>query len=316
MLTFDVEGLPSREDHFGNASLTCLYTVLDLLEKQGFDGIFFITASATERIREDPDLVKRLSRHEIGYHSSSHSIRPRIIEYTDVSTYEEAVAISLKRETSHVNPENGKTEGKGGILALRETFPRNNIVCFRAPFLAWSPPHLEALRELGIKFDFSACISPEPVFFRGLTFYPFPIPIDDCMAATFVRRESSSIFPRPVSSMLLRRTVTVLFMHPAALIGENFSGAQGTHRAAGTARAKFRISLLKLLLDRIHLLSRMNLIEVTSSLNEDWRALHLDKVDVEKVYWRSVWSQMHLYNYRPRFVMSHFKHFFYQDIAK
>ena len=313
LFTFDVEGLPPKEDIFNNSALLCLRKTLDLLESVDFKGIFFITASAAEQIRKYPDLVKRLSSHEIGYHSSSHSVKPRIIEYTDVASYEEAVAISLERETSHINPETGQIEGSGGILALRETFPGNDIVCFRAPFLGWSPPHLEALKKLGIKFDFSSSISEHPVFFRGTTFYPCPIPIDDCIEATFVRREPGEVFPKPISSVLLRREVTVLLMHPPALLVKNPCAGQDKYEIAGNVRIKFVISLLKLLFNRIRFLQKINLVEVTSSLSQNWQSLHVESVDVEGIYWRSVQSLMRLFNCNPRFVLSHFMRFFYQD---
>ena len=313
LLTFDVEGLPPREDIFNNSAFMCLRKTLDLLEDVDFKGIFFITASATEQIRKYPDLVERLSCHEIGYHSSSHSVKPRIIEYTDVASYEEAVAISLERETSHINPETGQIEGSGGIMALRETFPRNDIVCFRAPFLGWSPPHLEALKKLGIKFDFSSSISEHPVSFRGITFYPCPIPIDDCIEAMFVRREPKDIFPKPIFSILVRREVSVLLMHPSTLLVKNPCAGRDMYQIAGNVRTKIVISLLRFLFHRIRFLQKTNLIEVTSSLSQNWQPFNLEKIDVKRVYWRSVQSLAHLFNSNPRFVLSHFMHFFEQD---
>jgi len=312
LLTFDVEGIPPREDFFDNASLMCLRKTLDLLEEVGFKGVFFITASAAEQIRKYPDLVERLSYHEIGYHSSSHSVKPRIIEYTDVASYEEAVIISLERETSHIDLETGQIEGRGGILALRETFPRNDIVCFRAPFLGWSPPHLEALKSLGIKFDFSSNISEYPVSFREITFYPCPIPIDDCIEATFVRREPKDIFPKPISSILLRRKVTVLLMHPPTLLVKNPCAGRDKYQIAGDVRTKIVISLLRFLFHRIHFLQKINLIEVTSSLSQNWQPLNLEKINVERIYQRSVKSLAHLFDCNPKFVLSHFMHFFHQ----
>ena len=313
LLTFDVEGLPPREDVFNNSALMCLRKTLDLLENVDFKGIFFITASAAERIRKYPDVVKRLSYHEIGYHSSSHSVRPRIIEYTDVASYEDAVAISLERETSHINPETGQIEGNGGILALRETFPKSDIACFRAPFFGWSPPHFEALKKLGIKYDFSSSISEQPVSFRGITFYPCPIPIDDCIEATFVRREPKDIFPKPISSVLLRRKVTVLLMHPSNLLVKNPCAGRDEYQIAGNVRTKIVISLLKLLFNRIRFLQKTNLIEVTSSLSQNWQYLNPEKIDVKKIYWRSVQSLVHLFDSNPRFVFSHFMDFFNKD---
>lgn len=315
LLTFDVEGLPPREDFFDNYSLMCVHKTLDLLEEKGLKGIFFLTGFGAEQIHEHQDLVERLTLHEIGYHSSSHSVKPGIIEHTDVPNYENAVAISLRRETSHVNPETGQMEGKGGILALRETFPKNDIVCFRAPFLAWSPPHLEALRKLGIMFDFSSVISEDPVSFRGIVFYPCSIPIDSALR-TFAYKGSEDRFPKPISSAMLRRKVTVLAMHPPALLVKNIYVGRDKYGIAGKVRTKFLFSLLKLLLDSICFLQKSKLIEVTSSLSQNWPSLCLENIDVERIYWGSVQHVMRLFNSNPRFTLSHFMRFFDQSRNK
>lgn len=315
LLTFDVEGLPPKEDFFDNYSLMCIHKTLDLLEEKSLRGVFFLTGFGAEQIHKHKDLIQRLSFHEIGYHSSSHSVKPGIIEYTDVFSYEEAVAISLQRETAHLNPETGRIERKGGILALRKTFPNNDIVCFRAPFLAWSPPHLEALKKLGIIFDFSSIISEDPVSFRGIVFYPCSIPIDSALR-TFVYKGPEDSFPKPILSAMLRRKVTVFAMHPQALLVKNLYANRDEYSIAGNARTKFVFSLLKLLLDRICFLRKSNLIEVTSSLSQNWQSLRLENVDVKRIYWGSVQHVMRLFNSNPRFVLSHFMHFFDQSNKK
>ena len=314
-LTFDVEGLPPREDFFDNYSLMCVQMTLDLLEEKGLRGTFFITGLGAEQIREYPDLVEQLSYHEIGYHSSIHNARPFIIEYTDVLSYEEALAISLERETSHINPETGQIEGKGGIFALRETFPKNEVACFRAPFFGWSPPHLEALKKLGIGFDFSSIISEDPISFRGIVFYPYSIPIDSALR-TFVYKGPKDFFPKPILSAMLRRKIIVLAMHPPALLVKNLYAGRDEYNIGGNVRAKFVFSLLKLLLDEICFLQKSNLIEVTSSLSQNWQSLRVENVDVERIYGGSVQHVTRLFNSNPRFVLSHFKRFFDQGKTK
>jgi len=308
ILTFDVEGLPPKQDFFNHVSAMYVNKTLDLLEERDFKGIFFLTGIVAEQIRRYPDIVKRLGSHEIGYHSSSH-VRPTITEYTDVASYEEAVAISLKRETSRIDSETGQIKGKGGILALRKTFPRNDIRCFRAPFLAWSPPHLEALKRLRIMFDFSSSISDDPVSFRGIEFYPYPIPIDG-VVRTFVHKGPEDFFVQPITSTLLRRKVTVLSMHPSNLPVKNPFARADKIKVGGKVRTKLVISFQRLLLDRIHFLQKANLIEVTSTLSQKWQALRPEKIDVERIYQISVQGVTHLFNYNSRFVLSHFMRFF------
>lgn len=313
ILTFDVEGVPPKQDFFDHVSAIYINKTLDLLEEKGFKGIFFLTGTVAERIRRYPDIVKRLACHEIGYHSSSH-VRPTIIEYTDVASYEEAVAISLKRETSRIDSETGHIKDKGGILALRKTFPRNNIRCFRAPFLAWSPPHLEALKRLGIMFDFSSSISDDPISFRGIEFFPYSIPIDG-VVRTFVHKAPEDFFVQPITSTLLRRKVTVLSMHPSNLPVKNPFASADKLKGGGQVRTKFVISFQRLLLDSIHFLQKNNLIQVSSSLGQKWQPLRPERIDVERIYRLSVQEVTRLFNCNPRFVFSHFMRFFGQRKA-
>jgi len=107
--------------------------------------------------------------------SSSHSVHPTIFEFTDLESYDEAFQTSIVRETAHINPLTGKVEGVGGIIALKSFFPKKQIISFRAPGYCWTPPHLEALKTLGITYDFSTRFSNEPINFKGITFYPFTV---------------------------------------------------------------------------------------------------------------------------------------------
>lgn len=81
-----------------------------------------------EKLENFPNIVQLLNEHEIGYHSSSHSVRPTIFEFTDIQDYEKAYQISLERETSHINPLTGKIEGKGGIHSVKNLFPKKQII--------------------------------------------------------------------------------------------------------------------------------------------------------------------------------------------
>ncbi len=128
-----------------------------------------------EKLSNFPATVELLNEHQIGYHSSGHSIHPTLFEFTDVESYEEAYQTSLIRETAHINPLTGEIEGSGGIHASKALFPKKQIVAFRAPGYCWTPPHLDAMKTLGITYDFSTNISVDPISYQGITFYPFTI---------------------------------------------------------------------------------------------------------------------------------------------
>ena len=135
-LTFDCE------DFITARSIFALQRILQLLQKYDVKGLFFLTGHMAKKISVFSEVFDLLEGHEIGYHSSAHSVRPIIVEYTDVEDYALACRFSLKRETSYVNPLTGECEGKGGILLLKDLFSNNQVISFRAPGNSWSPPHL------------------------------------------------------------------------------------------------------------------------------------------------------------------------------
>ena len=108
-LTFDVE------DFINDRSLDALHHILKLLRQRHLKGLFFITGHMAEKLARFPQVVDLLEEHEIGYHSTSHSVHPTIFEYTDVDDYQEAYRASLSREVSHINPLSGTIEGRGEI---------------------------------------------------------------------------------------------------------------------------------------------------------------------------------------------------------
>ena len=166
-----------------------------------------------EKLANFPSILELLDRHEIGYHSSSHSVRPTIFEYTDVEDYDKAYEISLQRETSHINPVTGKIEGQGGINALKALFPKKKINAYRGPGLFWSPPLMEALHALGLKFDFSTNISETLVSHKGITFYPIPL---------FSQWNGNSHQILTLLLHVLDKKKIVLLCHPNLLSNEQF----------------------------------------------------------------------------------------------
>lgn len=308
LLTFDVEGFPGREDLISMEIISALYDVLKLLKKYDLKCLFFITGTVAEKISCYPLVLELLRFHEIGYHSSSHSVKPRIFEYTDIKSYEQAVEISRQRETSSIDPFTGSISGKGGILSLRQIFPEKKITSFRAPFFCWSPPHLEALKELGVRLDFSTYICNEPVSHKGITFMPFPTVIDSI----------SWNFPVILKRMLSEKFL-VFLMHPSHVVfklGEPFYRQLNDSFASFQARkhihqlVKFKFSQLELFFLMLRKLQRNRLIEIKGALEESKKSLELKTSDIKKVYEKSVQAPEKFFGYEPKFLWPHFQEFF------
>jgi hypothetical protein len=305
-LTFDTE------DFISENSIPVLKWVLEQLKKHDLEALFFITGHMAEKLQNFPIVVDLLSEHQIGYHSSSHSVHPAIFEFTDVKDYEQAYRISLKRETAHINPLTGEIDGKGGILALRELFHSKQIVSFRAPGQCWTPPHLEALKTLGVAFDFSTDLSLVPVDFKGITFYPYPI---------MGHWQGKSSEHRLLLTSLLRKKLSVLTVHPSLLANKdewdsiyfvsNPKSLSPPH-PRGPDEIKQLLRSFDLLLSRIAGLQKIQIVETMPSLEKSNSCLTVNKSDVEKCYQTSMRWAFKL-NRRPKFLLGHFFRFFEID---
>jgi peptidoglycan/xylan/chitin deacetylase (PgdA/CDA1 family) len=308
-LTFDTE------DFISENSVPGLHNILELLKKHELSGLFFITGNMAEKLSNFPATVDLLSEHQIGYHSSSHSVHPTIFEFTDVKSFEEAYQTSLIRETAHINPLTGAIEGSGGIHALQALFPKKQIVAFRAPGYCWTPPHLDAMKTLGITHDFSTNISIDPISYRGTTFYPFPILLANWQGGI---REHSYL-----QRLTLKREISVLTIHPSIMVNQldwdliyfkynNFklnpaNLAQPPARSPAEVTSIFR--KFDLLLRHLKALQKVQFLKVTPTLKTANKTLYPTIEDAEKCYNLIVkWAEG--YGYNPRFLHSHFNQFF------
>jgi peptidoglycan/xylan/chitin deacetylase (PgdA/CDA1 family) len=309
-LTFDTE------DFISENSVPGLHKLLELLKKHELPGLFFITGHMAEKLENFPETVNLLSEHGIGYHSSSHSVHPTIFEFTDVKSYEEAYQNSLARETSHINPLTGAIEGSGGIHALKALFPKKQIVSFRAPGYCWTPPHLEALKNLGITYDFSTNIRIEPVDYQGITFYPFTI-----LTTNWSGRIGEHLL---LQRFTLKREFTVLTIHPSTMVNQlewdsiyydklnNFK-LNPTTLFKLPARSPIETNSIfqkfDLLLRHLGTLQKMRLLKVDYEPKHAGRFLFPSIEDAEKSYKLSInWAER--YGYNPKFLHNYFNQFF------
>ncbi len=301
-LTFDVE------DFISKSAIQALQKVLEALKNYRLNALFFITGHMAEKLRGFPHVVSMLSEHQIGYHSSGHSVHPTIFEFTDVEDYEKAFEISLERETSHINPLTGAIEGRGGINTLRDLFPNKQIVAFRAPGNCWSPPHLEALKSLGITYDFSADISRKIVNYKGITFYPYQV----------IGQLEGRISDYSALLLSLRHKIIVTNMHPSLLFYQSewdaiYHKDNPQKLIEPPMRSQAEIALLTNKFDAflkdVSRLQKIGLLEVTPQLEKAERTISISKEKVERCYKTSVrWALKQ--EYTPKFIRSHFFRFF------
>jgi hypothetical protein len=305
LLTFDVE------DFINANEIQALYLILRILNKYELKAIFFITGHMAEKISKYPSIVEMLKQHEIGYHSSSHSVRPIIPEYTDVKSYEKAYEISIERETAHINPLTGRIEGEGGLIFLQNLFYPKKIEAFRAPGMCWTPPHLEALRDIGIKYDFSSDVTiSKPVHYKGITFYPY----------IFLQDWNGKLYDyQHLLYAILKREIAVLSLHPTLFFNQEmwdriYLKGNPLHLTNASRRpfkeSKLLFTKFELMLKQIKMLQRAKLVGTDINLNWSTNKLIINKDKVKKCYEKSMyWCKKH-FNYKPKFILRHFYEFF------
>jgi len=305
LLTFDTE------DFISGNSVPVLHWILERLKKHDLEALFFVTGHMAETLQNFPTVIDLVTEHQIGYHSSSHSVHPAIFEFTDVEDYKEAYKNSLERETAHINPCTGEIEGKGGILALKRLFPRKHIESFRAPGHCWTPPHLEALKTLGINFDFSADLSSTPINFKDTTFYPYPV---------LGHWEGKAWEQRLLLASILKKKLIVLTCHPSLLVNKTewdsiyFDSNPKTLTPPpprNPAEARHLLHNFDSLLSNISKLRKMQIIDTTPKLESTNTALKLNESGIRECYnWSMRWAiDLH---HHPKFIFGHFLQYFKQ----
>jgi len=255
-----------------------------------------------------PETVALLNEHQIGFHTSSHSVHPTVFEFTDVENYGEAYQTSLFRETGHINPLSGAVEGKGGIYELRTLFPRKQINSFRAPGFCWTPPHLDALKTLGISYDFSAALSTKACSYKGVNFYPRPTPYIFHARTNYrfvwnLLSRDVSVFMLHPNDMVNRRGWDLIYhkCNPTSLV----QPPPQTHKETAFLFHEFEI-----LLKNIKALNKLNILEVTPSLRPAEQILAPTLSQVEKCYECSMDWPKSWFKYKPKFIHQHFVNFF------
>jgi hypothetical protein len=304
LLTFDTEDFVSKN------SIPGLLTLLEKLETRNAKALFFITGHMAEKVAENPAVVDMLNVHEIGYHSSGHTVHPTIFEFTDVESYQEAYRISKIRESSHINPLTGEVEGEGGVLALRKVFPKKSVVAFRAPGHCWSPPHSEALRDLGVKYDFSSYISVKPFCHKGITFYPYPT-VGDWQGSM---KDYYLLY-----LSILKNKITTAGIHPSLIVNKiewdsiywkgnpkqiSFSAPRDTEEV------ELLFKSFDTLIKRVQRFEKIKFLDMSPDfkpLNHD-SSITLD--EVKNCYQRSIRWPKKFFNYEPKYLYNHFLEFF------
>lgn len=168
MRTFDVALRLDTEDFLTPQSDDALRRILDVLDAHAVLATFPVVG---EKVRSwlrggRADLIERLGRHAVGYHSDTHSLHPTIAEELAPLPWPEACAAFVARE-------------REGYALVAETF--GTPVCWTQPGGNWTAAALAVVRGWGVPMDFSEGwnsyldAGPAPCRYEGLMHWSAPV---------------------------------------------------------------------------------------------------------------------------------------------
>jgi hypothetical protein len=129
---FDVEDLVAPDAD------TIARLVAQCVSEEGATATFCIVGERARQwqARGRQDVIDALARHDIGFHTTWHSVHPTIMEYLSDKGWDDGVEEVLRRE-------------KSGVEALETVFGRLPS-CYGGPGNTWGPQVNEAMRRLGV----------------------------------------------------------------------------------------------------------------------------------------------------------------------
>lgn len=157
------------EDFLTPESDLALGHILDVLEGHGARATFPLVGAKLRSWQAGGrgDLVARLRRQAVGYHSDTHSLHPTIAEELAPLAWPEACAAFARRE-------------RAGFALVAESF--GPPCCFTQPGGNWTAAAPAVLRGWGVPLDFSEAwnsyldAGPAPCRYGGLLHWSAPVP--------------------------------------------------------------------------------------------------------------------------------------------
>jgi len=133
VLRFDTEDyiLPQSDD--------AAKRVAELLTKQGVRATFKVVGEKARTLerRGRKDVIEALAKHEIGYHSNTHSQHPTVAEYESKLDWEQGTEEFTRRE-------------RAGFEDVKRIFGQTPT-CYGQPGSSWAPQAFAALKSWGVK---------------------------------------------------------------------------------------------------------------------------------------------------------------------
>jgi hypothetical protein len=211
----------------------------DILWEEGVAATFCVVGEKARllKARGRHDVIQKMARHDIGYHTNFHSVHPTISEYLAPLSFEEGVEEALRQE-------------QGGIQAINDVFGMSPS-CFGGPGNTWGPAVCEALRKSGVpSFVYAHTEAPGggPHRFCGLHAYPNGRGLSDGLyqdtaAAAEQLSELAAGIAADVAGGLFWQQAFI--GHPTRILHEHFWDDPNFVRGANPPRSEWKMAARK-----------------------------------------------------------------------
>ncbi len=235
VLWFDTEDyiLPQSDD----AALR----IATMLTKHGVRATFKVVGEKGRTLerRGRRDVIEALDRHEIGYHSNTHSQHPTPAEYEEAQDWEGGVEEFTRRE-------------RPGFDDLRRIFGQAPT-CYGQPGSSWAPQSFPALKSWGVNVYLDegeqVGLDGKPFWYGGLlnifnTREGLKLrPNDDWSNLTEAKKNFQEFYAR----MTAQRDggVISLYFHPAEFVHQEFWDAVNFIHGANPPREDWKLPPMK-----------------------------------------------------------------------
>jgi hypothetical protein len=231
---FDTEDfiLPETDD--------AVMRIAEMFSERGVQATYKIVGEKARVLQERgrDDVILELSKHDISYHSTYHSIHPTPAEYSRDLNWHDGVSEFMRREGV-------------GLQWLKEVFGVNPS-CYGQPGNSWTPQSYAALRQWGIPLYLDATnqvnLDNRPFWYGGLLNV---LELGDAIVRTNGWNEESlkktcAQFDK-VHQRLMQEGggIISIYYHPCELIHEEFWDGVNFSKGANPTREDWKMTPMK-----------------------------------------------------------------------
>ncbi len=228
-LWFDTEDYILTEDDDATKRLA------EMLSRLGVRATFKIVGEKARVLeqRGRTDVIEALKRHDIGYHSNTHSQQPTIAVYLQNTGWEDGRAEFTRREEQ-------------GVKDIQRIFGVTPVA-YGQPGSAWAPQTYPALREMGIKMYLDEAdhvgIDDQPFYYGGMlnVFKMRSNLVRMPLSGGASLAEGQSAFSKAHATLRARGGGTVsIYYHPNEWVQTEFWDAVNFSRGANPPRGEWK----------------------------------------------------------------------------